>query len=109
MLNLLARYERPRRISRVAGIPADWRRSGYNVRAESAGLMADLAQRLDARFLLISFNNEGFIRPAAMRAMLDKAGSVEVVEMRYNAFRGGRSFKNRPVHVTEQLFLVERK
>ena len=109
MLNLLARYERPRRISRVAGIPADWRRSGYNVRAESAGLMADLAQRLDTRFLLISFNNEGFIRPDEMRAMLDKAGSVEVVEMQYNAFRGSRNFKNRPVHVTEQLFLVERK
>ena len=109
MLNLIARYERPRRISRVSGIPADWRRSGYNVRAESAGLMADLAQRLDARFLLVSFNNEGFIPPAEMRAMLAKAGSVEVVEIPYNAFRGSRSFNNRPIHVTEQLFLVEKK
>ncbi len=109
MLNLLARYERPVRISRVSGIPADWRRSGYNVRAESLRLMADLAQHIDARFLLISFNNEGFIRPAEMRAMLDKAGSVEVVETPYNAFRGSRSFQNRPIHVTEQLFLVERR
>lgn len=109
MLNLLARYERPRRVSRVSGIPAGWRRSGYNVRAESPGLMADLVRRLDARFLLVSFNNEGFIPPAAMRAMLEKAGSVEVVEMQYNAFRGSRSFKNRPIHVTEQLFLVEKR
>ncbi len=109
MLNLLARYERPLRVSRISGIPADWRRSGYNVRASSPGLMADLVQHIDARFLLISFNNEGFIQPARMRALLDKAGSVEVVEMRYNAFRGSRNFRDRPVHVTEQLFLVERK
>ncbi len=108
MLNLLARYERPLRISRVSGIPTDWRRSGYNVRAESAGLMADLVQHIDARFLLISFNNEGFIQPAEMRAMLDKAGAVEVVEIQYNAFRGSRNLKNRSIHVTEQLFLVER-
>ena len=109
MLNLLAGYERPRRISRVSGIPTNWRRSGYNVRAESLGLMTDLVQQIDTRFLLISFNNEGFIQPDEMRAMLDKAGSVEVVEMQYNAFRGSRNFKNRSIHVTEQLFLVERK
>lgn len=109
MLNLLARYERPWQISPVSGIPVDWKRSGYNVRTESPKLMADLVAHLDARFLLISFNNEGFISPAMMRAMLEKMGSVEVVEMQYNAFRGSRNFKNRSIHVTEQLFLVERK
>ncbi len=108
MLNLLARYERPVHISRVSGIPKDWHRSGYNVRAESLGLMTDLVQSIDARFLLISFNNEGFIPPAAMRALLDEVGYVEVVEMQYNAFRGSRSFMNRSLHVTEHLFLVER-
>ena len=35
-------------------------------------------------------------------------GSVEVLETRYNAFRGSRNFANRSIHVTEQLFLVQR-
>ena len=39
MLNLLLRYERPKHISRVSGIPADWQRSGYNVRAKSLPLL----------------------------------------------------------------------
>jgi adenine-specific DNA-methyltransferase len=43
-----------------------------------------------------------------MRMMLAELGPVEVVETRYNAFRGSRSLNLRPVHVTEQLFLVER-
>jgi adenine-specific DNA-methyltransferase len=109
MLNLLARYERPAQISRVSGIPADWRRSGYNVRAQALPLLDDLLAALDAPFLLISFNNEGFIAPATMRAMLETLGAVTVVETRYNAFRGSRSFKRRPLHVTEQLFLLERR
>lgn len=109
MLNLLLRYQRPRRVSQVSGIPADWQRSGYNVRAKSFPLLKDLLGALDTRFLLVSFNNEGFISTQQMRAMLADLGSMDVVETQYNAFRGSRNFNNRPIHVTEQLFLVERR
>ena len=109
MLNLVTNYERPSNISRVSGIPSDWRRSGYNVRAKSLPLLKELLYNIDASFLLISFSNEGFIAPETMRAMLQEMGSVETIEINYNAFRGSRNFKNRSIHVTEQLFLVERK
>lgn len=109
MLNLLVRYQRPERISRVSGIPATWRRSGYNVRARSLPLLRNLFHALEARFLLVSFNNEGFIPPEEMRALLREIGTVEVLETPYNAFRGSRNFNNRSVHVTEQLFFVERR
>ena len=109
MLNLIANYRRPADVSAVAGIPADWQRSGYNVRNRSLLLLRDLAETLDCRFLLVSFNDEGFIAPAQMRAMLERLGTVDVIETRYNAFRGSRSFERRSIHVTEQLFLVEKR
>ena len=109
MLNLLVHYERPRKISRVSGIPTDWQRSGYNVRARSMPLLKQLLETIDAPFLLVSFNNEGFISPEQMRTMLHGLGSVETIEAPYNAFRGSRNFRNRPLHVTEQLFLLERR
>jgi adenine-specific DNA-methyltransferase len=109
MLNLLVRYERPQRVSRVSGIPVDWRRSGYNVRARSFALLADLFTRTDARFLLVSFNDEGFIAQDRMRALLSTLGVVEEVAVRYNAFRGSRNLHERATHVTEHLFLVERR
>jgi adenine-specific DNA-methyltransferase len=109
MLNLLVHYERPRRISKVSGIPTDWRRSAYNVRSRSLPLLRDLLRTVDSRFLLVSFNNEGFIEPQAMMSLLREIGTVEVVEMQYNAFRGSRNLRNRRIHVMEQLFLVERR
>ncbi len=109
MLNLLLHYQRPDHISRVSGIPTNWRRSGYNVRAKSLPLLQQLLATLDARFLLVSFNNEGFIKPEATRAMLGDIGSVEVMETRYNTYRGSRNLRGRSIHVTEQLFLVEKK
>ena len=70
--------------------------------------MQALVAAVKAPFLLVSFSNEGFIKPAEMRELLEAVGNVEVIEMPYNAFRGSRSFKNRPLHVTEHLFLLER-
>ena len=109
MLNLLVRYKRPDKISCVSGIPSDWRRSGYNVRTKSLPLLKELLHRIDAHFLLISFNNEGFISPDEMRTMLQKIGTVDEFSVRYNTFRGSRNLRNRTLHVTEQMFLVERK
>lgn len=109
MLNLLVRYERPSEVSQVSGIPTNWRRSGYNVRARSLPLLRDLLESVDSRFLLVSFNNEGFISPPEMREMLERLGKVTLFETAYNAFRGSRNFNNRSIHVTEQLFLVERR
>ena len=109
MLNLLVHYKRPDKISRVSGIPSDWKRSGYNVRTKSLPLLEELLHKIDARFLLISFNNEGFIIPNEMRAMLQRVGVVDEFSVRYNTFRGSRNLRNRTIHVTEQMFLVERR
>ena len=109
MLNLLVDYKRPDNISRVSGIPSDWRRSGYNVRAKALPLLEELLHSIDARFLLISFSNEGFISPNEMRAMLQKIGAVDEFNVRYNTFRGSRNLRNRTIHVTEQMFLVEKR
>lgn len=108
MLNLLVHYQRPTEISNVSGIAAGWRRSGYNVRSRSLPLLRNLIESIDAPFLLISFNNEGFIEPEEMRALLSGFGRVDVLETPYHTFRGCRNLRDRKTHVTEQLFLLER-
>ena len=109
MLNLLLRYERPGQISRVSGIPRNWQRSGYNVRAKALPLFERLVESLDALYILVSFNDEGFIPAETMLTTLSRFGTVETFTTRYNAFRGSRSFRNRSVHVNEYLYLVEKR
>lgn len=109
MLNLLVHYRRPPAVSKVSGIPVDWRRSGFNVRARALALFGELVNAVDSRFLLVSFNNEGFIRPDEMLALLRRVGSVDVIETPHNTFRGSRNLRERNIHVTEQLFVVERR
>ena len=96
-------------IGPLPGIPTDWQRSGYNVRAKSLPLLTDLIGAVDAPFVLLSYNNEGFVPSADLRAMLARFGRVEVVETPYTAFRGSRNFDHRPIGVTEQLFLIDKE
>ncbi|MBU0955144.1 MAG: DNA adenine methylase [Spirochaetes bacterium] len=108
MLNLLAEYRRPQEISQVSGIPVAWNRSDFNkaVRAEAA--LRTLVERLDAKFLLISFNSDGFIKPERMTALLESFGRIEILEQKYNTFRGSRNLAGRSVHVKEYLYIVEK-
>jgi len=107
MLNLIADYVRPANISRVSGIPDDWNRSDYNKRQLTVRALEDFVQTVPSKYLLVSFNSEGFIPIDTMERLLSKRGSVEVLETKYNTFRGSRNLRNRPIHVDEYLFLVE--
>ena len=108
MLNLIASRKRPDCLSHVSGIPQDWNRSAYNKRALARAALHELASSLRARFLLISFNSEGFISKQDMLDMLAGIGRTEVLETSYNTFRGSRNLAGRKTYVTEYLYLVEK-
>jgi adenine-specific DNA-methyltransferase len=109
MLNLLVNYVEPKDVSKVSGIPPDWRRSQYNSRAESLRQLSDLIMKTDAAFVLLSYNDEGFVPIDHMRDLLDAAGIVEEMQIPYTTFRGSRNLSGRSPHVTEHLFLVDKR
>ena len=108
MLNVIANNEMPPVISEISGIPENWNRSDYNIKAKTKAALFDLASNIDAKYLLISFNSEGYITKDEMLDMLALVGKTEVLETTYNTFRGSRNLENRDIYVTEYLFLVEK-
>ncbi|MGI5173981.1 DNA adenine methylase [Treponema sp. OMZ 840] len=109
MLNIIAENKKPHNISPVSGIPADWNRSVYNKGKEAQKALIELIDALKAKFVLLSFNSEGFISKDALVNILKSKGNLQVFESPYNTFRASRNLKNRNTHVTEYLFLLEKK
>lgn len=109
MLNVITTYERPKTISRVSGIPSDWNRSAYNVKQDSEDVLFDAIENCPARFILLSYNSEGYIKPERFLQRLKHLGDVKRLETTYNAFRGSRNLASRPIYVTEFLYLLEKK
>ena len=108
MLNLILDYKYPEKTSEVSGIPEDWNHSLYNKKTQALNALTHLVENINAKFILISFNSEGFISIEQMKEMLQKFGKLEVLETRYNVFRGSRNLNNRKIHVNEYLYLLEK-
>jgi adenine-specific DNA-methyltransferase len=108
MLNLLVDYKEPAAVSRVSGIPQDWRRSDYNKAAKAEAALEKLVERVKAKFVLVSFSSEGFIAPSTLEALLARHGRLEILERRYNAFRGSRNLRGRNLHLSERLYVLEK-
>jgi adenine-specific DNA-methyltransferase len=108
MLNVILDYTCPEKTSKISGIPGDWNRSDYNKEKSALSALTELVTHIKAKYVLLSFNSEGFIRLEEMKDMLDKIGKVEVLETRYNAFKGSRNLNKRPIHVKEYLYLLEK-
>lgn len=109
MLNVINDYKKPERVSEVSGIPTDWNKSLYNQKKLAKQTFSDLCNNLKAKFLLISFNSEGFISKDEMMEVLSEIGKVSVVSTPYNTFRGSRNLNQRDIHVTEFLYLVKKR
>ena len=108
MLNLIVKNSIDAPISRVAGIPNDWKRSAFNCRGLAFASLEKVAESLDAKFIIVSYNSEGFIAFEDMKAMLKKYGTLQTVEVKYNTFRACRNLCNRNIHVSEALFILQK-
>ncbi|WP_169776828.1 DNA adenine methylase [Campylobacter mucosalis] len=108
MLNLIAKNERPSEFSNVSGIQKDWNRSVYNNKSKAPESFFSLVLSLKAKFILISFNSEGFISRENFEKELAKMGQVIILEQKYNTFRGSRNLSARNLHVSEFLYVLKK-
>ena len=109
MLNTIIENKLGNNISTVAGIPEDWNKSLYNKKNEALKTFEELVKDIDSKYLIISYNNEGFISLEEMQTMLLKYGELTTKEIDYITFRGSRNLKNRNTHTTEYLFILKKR
>lgn len=108
MLNTILKNEVGNNISKVSGIPEDWNKSSYNKKNEVSQTFEQLIRDIDSKYLIISYNNEGFITLEEMENILLKYGELTTKEIDYVTFRGSRNLKNRNKHTKEYLFILKK-
>lgn len=108
MLNIIANEKNPEIQDGVSGIVKDWKRSEYNKRDRAEHAMDELVGNTPAKYILVSYNNEGIIPIATLQKILGKYGEVDVVKQKYNTYRGSRNLKNRSIRVDELLWILRK-
>ena len=108
MLNTILENKITAPISRVSGIVSNWNHSVFNVKKTALTSLEEIIASLKARYILVSYNSEGFITYDEMVSMLKKYGELSTREVAYNTFRGSRNLSGRNIHVSEYLFTIKK-
>lgn len=108
MLNTIVNNKIGDNISKVSGIPSDWNKSAYNKKKEIYNVFDSLIKDCNSKYVVISYNNEGFLSEEQIHEILHKYGKAERIDIKYPTFRGCRNLKDREKHVTEYLFVLEK-
>ncbi|MHC5115053.1 MAG: DNA adenine methylase [Planctomycetota bacterium] len=66
------------------------RKSDFNRRAAATDALRDFLARVDCRYLVVSFSNEGFIDRALMETLLAEHGDVQVLERDHKRYVGAQ-------------------
>lgn len=109
MLNTILKNDFPTKISKVSGIVSDWNRSNYNKKPKIYDTLEEVIKNLKVKYILLSYNSEGFLSYDEIIQMLSNYGEVSVFSSQYNTFRGCRNLSDRDIHVVEYLFLLKKE
>jgi adenine-specific DNA-methyltransferase len=69
--------------------------------------MDELISTLKTRFIIISYNDEGLLNKNEFIEILEKYGTLEVVEIEYKKFKAQKTVERS--ETTEYLFVLEKK
>lgn len=110
MLNIIANESPAFKIQEgVSGITKSWNRSCYNKTRQAEAAFDSLIAHTRAKYILISYNDEGIIGIKSLRSLLEKYGSVELLTQEYHAYRGSRNLRGRKLTVQECLWVLKKK
>jgi adenine-specific DNA-methyltransferase len=97
------------------GQPKNWQASLYNSQAKAKDTFDSLIKNTRAKYILVSYNNEGIISETDMKKILSKYGKVTenfIEHTTYNRMKGIAEYKkgkDKPqTKIKECLYLLER-
>lgn len=93
----------------ISGIAENWNRSPYNKFDKARIAMDELIANTPAKYILISYNDEGIIKSDDFKTILNKYGTYELLTKEYNTYRGSRNLNNRNIKVQELLWILKKK
>lgn len=106
VLETLAHEDAPELIGKSGLRPWQENASDYCYKARASDALASLLQSVDARYIFVSYSEDGHIPHEQMMDLLSERGAVEHLEMNYARYRsndGGNSVDS----LKERLYKVE--
>ena len=97
------------KLSKVSGIPKDWKRSVYNKKHSAIKGMTELLENVlnKSKYAILSYSDEGIIPVNELEIILS-VYKYDKKEIKYDTFKGCRNLKDRPDKVIEIMYIISK-
>jgi adenine-specific DNA-methyltransferase len=92
----------------LRGQPKKWEKSPYNSSQHAEKAFENLIINTKAKYIIVSYHNDGIISPEKMAEILGKKGIVELIELEhktYNRLKGMAEYKRKQDKIKIKEFL----
>lgn len=96
------------KLSRVSGIPNNWKDSDYYKRAKAETAMRELISNLKASWIIVSYSSDGIIGYDEMIKILEENGTVDIKKIQYPLLKSSRNRKENKKELTEYIFILRK-
>jgi len=107
MLNIIAENKVNNNISKISGIPNDWKKSAYNKYNDAIYSFKLLIENTKSKYIILSYNKDGIIPQNELIDIMSKYGSINILEKDYTTYRGSRN-RNNLKNTIEYLYILKK-
>ena len=107
VLNYIAHYNPEIKIKGKTGIFCEYFKSDYCSKVKAKETFKSLIKSLKTRYIMLSYNNEGILKPEEIKEILLKEGRVVLYEKQYKKFKAQKNVKENFVY--EYCYLLDKK
>jgi adenine-specific DNA-methyltransferase len=105
-LNYILKYDKNIEIKGKTGVVKEWNRSSFSSKKTIVESMKNIISNIDAKILMLSYNNEGLLTKEKLTELLnDKYSKVTLYEQQYKKFKAKSKINGSSV--VEYLFVCE--
>lgn len=106
VLNYVALYDPAIELTGKTGIIKDRNKSDFCIKRQVEQTFSKLIKDTQARFIFLSYNNEGLLSKETIRAILTSRGAVKLIKIPYTKFKSHRDTSNKKVE--EYVWVLEK-
>ena len=102
ILDTIAKYDSPN-IHGITGIPDDLQKSTFSSMVEVENAFRTLVEKIKAKVLIMSYNDEGIISHNVLKSILNMHGKVKMYKIPYKKFKAQQNVEREKLY--EYLFV----
>jgi adenine-specific DNA-methyltransferase len=108
ILNTIAKYDMPKKITEITGLPQDYNKSKMCYKKSAYDFLEYILSNANFKDIFLSYNNEGILNKNEIIELLEKFGKIDIYQINYKSYKSDSNRNYNSEKIIEYLFYLSK-